>query len=100
MARSKAKAMPTFKSTTELVDFFDTHDLGDYWESLPEAKLDIDIRKRRHLVAIDEKLMLAARNLPHVEVLPAAALNPLALVSYDKVLMTVAAVKMIEERLQ
>jgi len=50
--------------------------------------------------AIDEKLFLAARNLPHVQVLPVAALNPLALVSYDKVLMTVGAVKMIEERLQ
>jgi len=52
------------------------------------------------LEAIDEKLFLAARNLPHVDVLPATALNPLALASYDKVLMTVGAVKMIEERLQ
>jgi large subunit ribosomal protein L4 len=50
--------------------------------------------------AIDEKLFLAARNLPHVEVLPAAALNPLALVSHRNVLMTVGAVKMVEERLQ
>lgn len=50
--------------------------------------------------AMDEKLMLAARNLPHVAVLPAAALSPLALVNYEKVLMTVGAVKMIEERLQ
>ena len=50
--------------------------------------------------ALDEKLFLAARNLPHVDVLPAAALNPLALASYDKVLMTVGAVKLIEERLQ
>ena len=50
--------------------------------------------------AIDEKLFLAARNLPHVEVLPVTALNPLALISYDKVLMTVGAVKLIEERLQ
>jgi len=50
--------------------------------------------------AIDEKLFLAARNLPHVDVLPVTALNPLALASYDKVLMTVGAVKMIEERLQ
>ena len=50
--------------------------------------------------AIDEKLFLAARNLPHVAVLPVAAVNPLALASYDKVLMTVGAVKMIEERLQ
>jgi large subunit ribosomal protein L4 len=50
--------------------------------------------------ATDEKLYLAARNLPYVEVLEATALNPLSLASYDKVLMTVAAVKRIEERLQ
>jgi large subunit ribosomal protein L4 len=50
--------------------------------------------------AIDEKLFLAARNLPHVEVLPAAALNPLSLASHERVLMTVGAVKLIEERLQ
>ena len=47
-----------------------------------------------------EKLYLASRNLPYVEVLEVTALNPLALASYDKVLMTVAAVKRIEERLQ
>jgi large subunit ribosomal protein L4 len=50
--------------------------------------------------AIDEKLFLAARNLPRVDVLPVAALNPLALASHEKVLMTVGAVKLIEERLQ
>jgi large subunit ribosomal protein L4 len=50
--------------------------------------------------ALDEKLALAARNLPHVEVIDVAALNPLSLASHDKVLMTVAAVKMVEERLQ
>ncbi len=48
----------------------------------------------------DEKLQLAARNLPHVEVIEAPSLNPLALAAYDKVLMTVGAVKMLEERLQ
>ncbi len=50
--------------------------------------------------AIDETLFLAARNLPHVDVLPAAALNPLALASHDKVLMTVGAVKMLDEKLK
>jgi large subunit ribosomal protein L4 len=50
--------------------------------------------------ALDEKLFLAARNLPHVEVIEVARLNPLSLASYDKVLATVGAVKMIEERLQ
>src|ERR1700746_686063 len=50
--------------------------------------------------ASDEKLSLAARNLPNVEVIGVTALNPVALAAYDKVLMTVGAVKLIEERLQ
>jgi large subunit ribosomal protein L4 len=50
--------------------------------------------------AQDEKLFLAARNLKHVEILPTAALNPLSLASYEKVLITVGAVKLLEERLQ
>ncbi len=50
--------------------------------------------------AQDEKLQLAARNLPGVDVITVADVNPLALASYDKVLMTVGAVKLIEERLQ
>jgi large subunit ribosomal protein L4 len=50
--------------------------------------------------AQDEKLYLAARNLPFVEVLEVAGVNPLALAGYDKVLVTRGAVKMLEERLQ
>ncbi len=50
--------------------------------------------------AIDEKLFLAARNLRNVEVLEVSNLNPLSLASHEKVLMTVAAVKLLEERLQ
>jgi large subunit ribosomal protein L4 len=50
--------------------------------------------------AHDDKLMLAARNLPNVEVITVSEINPLSLAAYDKVLMTVGAVKMIEERLQ
>jgi large subunit ribosomal protein L4 len=50
--------------------------------------------------AVEEKLFLAARNLHKVEVLEVGKLNPVALVSHDKVLLTVAAVKLIEERLQ
>jgi len=47
----------------------------------------------------DEKLWLAARNLPHVEVLEARSVDPVSLAKYDKVVMTVAAVKLVEERL-
>ena len=49
--------------------------------------------------AYEEKLFLAARNLPHVEVLPVAQLDPVSLARHDKVLVTVGALKLLEERL-
>lgn len=49
--------------------------------------------------AFDEKLFLAARNLPGVDVLAAASLDPLSLARHDKVLATVGALKLLEERL-
>jgi large subunit ribosomal protein L4 len=50
--------------------------------------------------ALNEKLFLAARNLPDVEVLAASAVNPVSLARHQKVLATVGAVKLLEERLQ
>jgi large subunit ribosomal protein L4 len=44
-----------------------------------------------------EALYLSARNLHHVEIIDVDALNPLSLVGADNVVMTVAAVKKIEE---
>lgn len=48
---------------------------------------------------LDEKLCLAARNIPGVDVLAASEVDPLSLVRFDKVLATAAAVRSIEERL-
>ncbi len=47
----------------------------------------------------DEKLFLAARNLPRVAVCGAADADPVSLVGFDKVVITTAALKQIEERL-
>jgi large subunit ribosomal protein L4 len=49
--------------------------------------------------AFDEKLALASRNLPNVTVLPVSALDPLSLARHDRVLATVGAVRLLEERL-
>jgi len=48
---------------------------------------------------VDANLALASRNIPNVEVIEATNLNPVLLVSADKVIATPGAVKMIEERL-
>src|SRR6201997_1723585 len=49
--------------------------------------------------AFEEKLFLAARNIPHVEVMAVSALDPLSLVKHDKVIATVGALKMLDQRL-
>ena len=49
--------------------------------------------------AYEEKLFLAARNVPYVEVMPVASLDPLSLVKHDKMVATVGALKMLDQRL-
>jgi large subunit ribosomal protein L4 len=46
----------------------------------------------------DESLYLSARNLPHVEVTDVAGMNPVNMVRYDHVVVTVGAVRAIEEK--
>ena len=56
MVESNSKHMPKFSSIDELVEFFETHDLGEYWDQMPEAHFDTDIKRRTHIFAIDEDL--------------------------------------------
>ncbi len=51
MAKSK---MPKFSSLDKLVEFFEGHDMGDYWQDMPEAHFDIDLKRRTHRIALDE----------------------------------------------
>lgn len=61
-----------------------------------------DLNATRALIvtdAIDENLYLAARNIPHVDVVDAAAVNPVSLIAFDKVVMSVNAAKKLEVEL-
>ena len=49
--------------------------------------------------AFDEKVYLSARNLPNIGICDAASIDPVVLMRFEKVLITVPALKMIEERL-
>jgi large subunit ribosomal protein L4 len=49
--------------------------------------------------AYEEKLFLAARNIPYVDVMAVAALDPLSLIKHDKVIATVGALKLLDQRL-
>ena len=49
--------------------------------------------------AFDENLYLAARNLPNIGICDVASMDPVVLIRFEKVLVTLPALKLIEERL-
>jgi len=102
MYRGAIRAMLSELARTERLLVTDRLELA-----APKTKLLADQLKEWSLGSVlivieaqDEKLYLADRNLLHVKVIEVPALNPLSLAAYDKVLMTVGAVKLLEERLQ
>ena len=48
---------------------------------------------------VEENLYLAARNLPKVDIRDASGVDPVSLIAFEKVLVTVPALKQLEEAL-
>lgn len=72
----------------------------------PKTKLLIaklaELGLQRALILVEtheEALFLAARNVPHVEVLPVASLDPLSLIRHENVVATAGALKLLDQRL-
>ncbi|QYO63448.1 CopG family antitoxin [Leptolyngbya sp. 7M] len=57
MAESNSKKLPQFDSNQELVDFFESHDIGAYASELPEVSFEVDIKRKHYLVSVDGNLM-------------------------------------------
>lgn len=45
-----------FSSIEEAAEFWDVHDLADYWDLTEEVDIDVNLRQRRHLVALTPEL--------------------------------------------
>lgn len=58
MARNDSKSAPKFQSLDELGEFFDSNDLGDYLDEIPQVNFEVDLKKRTHLIALDESVAL------------------------------------------
>ena len=81
-----------------VVDSFDVEDHKTKAFAAKLAGLDLS-----NVLIVDEEISknmyLASRNLPHVAVAETGNVDPVSLVSFDKVLVTVAALKKVEEML-
>ena len=46
MKGNRSKNLPAFRAVDELVAFFETHDMGEYWEKLSNAEVQVSLKKR------------------------------------------------------
>ena len=74
MAENDSQRLPSFASLDELVEFVDTHDMGEYEEDLPEAHFEVNIQRKTHLVAIDEETNNRLTEIAEQEKTPAESL--------------------------
>ena len=66
MAENKTKRFPEFETIDEMVEFFDTQDLGDYIDQMPEVDFAVDLKRRVYTVTLEldlaEKLTEIAKS--------------------------------------
>ena len=68
MANVKRKRDPIpkhFESVEEAADFWDTHDLTDYWDVTQEAHFEVDIQRRVFLTALEPQLARKLTDVAH-----------------------------------
>jgi len=56
-----------FKSLDEAAEFWDSHDLADYWDQTSEASFDVDLQRRVFLTALEPELAQKLANRAHKE---------------------------------
>lgn len=56
------------------IEFFETHDMGDYWEAMPEADFEIDITRRKHIFSLDDELAQKLSEIAKAQQVPSETL--------------------------
>jgi hypothetical protein len=74
MSGNEMKTMPKFESIDELIEFFETHDMGEYWEVMLEADFEIDIARRKHIFSLDEELAERLAEIARARQIPSKVL--------------------------
>jgi predicted DNA binding CopG/RHH family protein len=64
---TKDKRIPGFESYEEMAEFWDTHDLADYWEQTEPAEFEISPQaRRRYLISVDRNLLLRIQKMAQI----------------------------------
>ena len=68
MASVKPKRNPipkSFQNIEEAADFWDSHDLADYWDITTEAHFEVDLQRRVFLTAVEPRLAKKLTDVAH-----------------------------------
>jgi len=84
MKNNENKSMPQFNSLDELVDFFDTHDMGGFYEQLPEADFEVDIKRRKYFFALDVEVVKKLTEIAKLKQITSEALANIWLIEKIK----------------
>ena len=74
MRKNRNPKLPRFHSVQDLVEFFDTHDLGRCWDSLQEADFEINLKTRRHVFGIEDKVARKLNEIARKKKIPSQVL--------------------------
>jgi len=76
----KNKKIPEHKSYEDMAEFWETHDLTDYWEQTEPAEFEMSPQaRRRYLVSLDRNLLLRVQRIALKRGLPTESLVNLLL---------------------
>lgn len=56
MGKDRKERIPSFKSIEEFQEFWDTHDVADYWDKTKAAEFTVTVPKRKSYFAVDSDL--------------------------------------------
>jgi hypothetical protein len=57
MAESNDRQRSPRRSTDELVDLFETTDMGDLIDQMPEVQAEVDLQGSRHLIELEDDIV-------------------------------------------
>jgi len=68
MEKNKKNSIPEhFKSAEDAGNFWDTHDLADYWDQTRENDLTFNLKRRHYFIEIDPKIAQKLKRISGAE---------------------------------
>lgn len=68
MEKNKKEPIPEhFESVEEAGDFWDAHDLADYWDQTRETDLTFGLERRHYFIGIDPKIAQELQRISEAE---------------------------------